>query len=137
MLSTSRTSRLRVRSRSSWIGPGGTNLGRINPCASNSAIQVASLTSVVRVGTFRTCWAFASARSNASQSTCHTGFHYTPLASIATWVQSCSANQSEIASSSLVVLPKLRTSHFCGAVTQRTQATITSLRTSSLAQRDE
>jgi len=36
----------RVRSRNAWIGPGGTRLARIRPCASKSAIQVASLTSL-------------------------------------------------------------------------------------------
>ena len=51
----SRTSclRVRVRSRSSWIATGGTKLARIRPCASRSAIHVASLTSVLRPGTLR------------------------------------------------------------------------------------
>jgi len=52
----------------------------------------------------------ASTNSNSASSTCHTGFQYTPVASIATWVQSCSASQSPSASNSVVVVPKLRTS---------------------------
>ena len=37
----------RVRSRNSWIGCGGTKLARIRPCASRSAIQVASFMSLL------------------------------------------------------------------------------------------
>ncbi len=84
---TSRTSclRVRVRSRSCWIACGGTKLERIRPCASRSAIHIASLTSVLRPGTLRMCAALASTSSNSASSTCHTGFQYTPVASIATW----------------------------------------------------
>ena len=42
--------RVRVRSRSSWIGAGGTKLLRISPCASRSAIHVASFMSLLRPG---------------------------------------------------------------------------------------
>jgi hypothetical protein len=43
-------------------GSSGTKLPRTSPCASSSANQVASLTSVLRPGTFLTCAAFASTR---------------------------------------------------------------------------
>ena len=58
----SRTSclRVRVRSRNSWIGAGGTKLPRISPCANRSAIQAASFRSLLRPGTFRMCCALAS-----------------------------------------------------------------------------
>ena len=51
-LARSRTSCLRVRrsERSSAVGPSGTKLARIRPCASSSASQVASFTSVLRPG---------------------------------------------------------------------------------------
>ena len=58
-------------------------LPRISPCANRSAIQAASLRSLLRPGTFRICWALASTRVNDSSRTCHTGFQYTPVASIA------------------------------------------------------
>jgi hypothetical protein len=89
---------------------GGTKLERIRPCASRSAIHIASLTSVLRPGTLRMCAALASTSSNSASSTCHTGFQYTPVASIATCVQPCSASQSASLSGSAVVVPKLRTS---------------------------
>src|SRR5216683_839003 len=66
--------RVRVRSRNSWIGPGGTKLARISPCAKRSAIQVASLTSLLRPGTLRICAGLARISSNSPSSTCHTGF---------------------------------------------------------------
>jgi hypothetical protein len=44
-------------------GSGGTKLERINPCANKSAIQAASLTSVLRPGTLRMCCALASTSS--------------------------------------------------------------------------
>ena len=66
---------------------------------------------------------------------CHTGFQYTPVASIATCVQPCSPSQSANASNCAVVVPKLRTSWCIGGETHRTQATMVSLCTSSPAQR--
>jgi hypothetical protein len=72
--------RVRVRSRSAWIAIGGTKLARMRPCASRSASQVASFTSVLRPGTFLTCIALASTSSNASARTAQTGFQYTPVA---------------------------------------------------------
>src|SRR6516165_4523840 len=85
----SRTSclRVRVRSRNSWIGVGGTKLERISPCAKRSAIQVASLTSLLRPGTLRMCCAFARISSKSSSSRCHTGFQYTPVASHRAWAR--------------------------------------------------
>ena len=76
--------RVRVRSRRSWIGCGGTKLARIRPCASRSAIQVASFTSLLRPGTPLMCAAFASTSSKRPSRMCQTGFQYTPVASIAT-----------------------------------------------------
>ena len=52
--------RVRVRSRSSWIGAGGTKLPGISPCANRSAIQAASFRSLLRPGTFRMCCALAT-----------------------------------------------------------------------------
>jgi hypothetical protein len=54
--------------------------------------------------------ALAITSSNSGSRMCHTGFQYTPVASIATWVHWCSPSQSARANSSLVVVPKLRTS---------------------------
>src|SRR3712207_613257 len=71
-----------------------------------------------------------------SDSTCQTGFQYTPAASIATWVQPHSANQSASASRPGVVVPKLRTSvRVPPASARRTAAATPSLCTSSPAQR--
>jgi hypothetical protein len=82
----------------------------MRPCASRSAIHVASLTSVLRPGTFLMCIAFASTSSKLPSSTCHTGFQYTPVASMATWVTPCSVSHSDNAMSSFVVAPNVRTS---------------------------
>jgi hypothetical protein len=50
-------------------------VARIRPCANNSASHIASLTSVLRPGTFFTCAAFANTNSNSpSSKMCHTGF---------------------------------------------------------------
>ena len=122
----SRTSclRVRVRSRSSWIGAGGTKLLRIRPCASRSAIQVASLTSLLRPGIWRRCIALASTSSNWPSRTCQTGFQKTPVDSIATWVIPRPASQSARASSSRVVVPNVRTSWVIAPATaRRAQAT--------------
>ena len=56
--------RVRVRSRSSWISAGGTKLPRIKPCASRSAIHVASFVSLLRPGRFRMCIALARTTVN-------------------------------------------------------------------------
>ena len=61
--------------RASPASASGTKLPRIRPCASSSASQVASFTSVLRPGTFFTCAALASASSNSpSARMCQTGF---------------------------------------------------------------
>jgi hypothetical protein len=65
---------VRVRSRNAWIGPGGTRLARISPCANKSAIQVASLTSLLRPGTLRICAGLARRSSSSPSRICHTGF---------------------------------------------------------------
>ena len=128
--------RVRVRSRSAWIAIGGTKLARIRPCASRSASQVASFTSVLRPGTFLTCIALASTSSNASARTAQTGFQYTPVASIAAWVTPWPASQRARRSSSEVVVPNV--SARCSTrpwSTTRAQATTLSRWTSSPAQR--
>jgi hypothetical protein len=124
----SRTSclRVRVRSLSSWIGSGGTKLEQINPCASRSAIQVASFTSLLRPGTLRVCAALASTSSNSPSNTCHTGFQYTLVDSIATCVQPASRSQSASATRPRVVVGKLRTSRTtrAPAITRRHATTV-------------
>src|SRR5437899_2193142 len=72
-------------------------------------IQEASLTSLLRPGMLRMCIALARTSSKWPSSTCHTGFQYTPVDSMATWVQPCVASQSLSASSSGVVEPNVRT----------------------------
>ena len=47
---------------------------RISPCASRSAIQVASLTSLLRPGTLRICAGLARRSSSSPSRMCHTGF---------------------------------------------------------------
>src|SRR5438552_740387 len=108
----SRTSclRVRVRSRSSWMGSGGTKLPRMRPWASQSAIHGASFTSLLRPGMLRMCLALARTSSKWPSSTCQTGFQYTPLDSMATCVQPWAVSQSLSASNSAVVVPKVRTS---------------------------
>src|SRR5215831_92203 len=49
-------------------------LERISPCANRSAIQVASLTSLLRPGTLRICRGLASTSSKSPSRMCHTGF---------------------------------------------------------------
>jgi Transposase IS66 family len=61
------------RSRTSWIGVGGTKLPCTRPCASRSASHIASFTSDFLPGTLRTCCAFARTSSNEPSSTCQTG----------------------------------------------------------------
>src|SRR5258708_35681992 len=117
------------------MAEGGTKLDRISPCANRSAIQVASFTSVLRPGTFLMCAALASTNSKSSSKICHTGFQYTPVASIATCVQLQELSHSAKLNNPLVVVRKLRTSCCTGVDTQRTQATTTSLCTSRPAQR--
>jgi hypothetical protein len=76
----------RAKARSAWVAGSGTKLGRISPCASKSASQAASATSVLRPGTFLTRAALASTSVRSpSPSTCQTGFQCTPVASITAW----------------------------------------------------
>ena len=66
---------VRRRVRIASVAASGTKLARISPCASSSASQAASATSVLRPGTFLTCAAFARISPNPpSSSTCQTGF---------------------------------------------------------------
>src|SRR5215469_17345760 len=76
-LHCSRINCLRVRNwlRISCVCVSGTKLDRIRPCANSSASHMASLTSVLRPGTFFTWAAFAKTNSNSPSSRmCQTGF---------------------------------------------------------------
>jgi hypothetical protein len=78
----------------------------------------------------------AKTSSTASSNTCHTGFQYTPVASIATWVTASAASQSPKASNAVVVVANRRTSvrtRWPSAI--RTAATTVFLCTSSPAHR--
>ena len=135
----SRVSCLRVRNsvRRSWVAESGTKLARSRPCASSSASQTASLTSLLRPGTFFTCAAFARSSSKSpSERICQTGFQYTPVASIATGVTPFSASQSANPNRPAVVAAKVFTSvTTLPSLASRTQATTVSLWTSRPAQR--
>jgi len=68
---------------------------------------------------------------------CHTGFQYTPVASIATCVQPASASHVDSSNRLAVVVPKLRTVvDALPPAARRTQATTVSLCTSRPAQRE-
>src|SRR5262245_15241662 len=138
-LAFSRTNCLRVRSspRSSWIAGSGTKLARTSPCANNSDSHLASFTSVLRPGTFFTCAAFARTSSKPlSASTCHTGFQYTPVASIATCVQPFCSSHSPNSMRPAIVVANVRTKCDASlAAARRTHATTVSLCTSKPAQR--
>src|ERR1700733_4325496 len=56
----------------------------------------------------------------------HTGFHKTPVASMATWVTPCAVSQSASSSRALVMVPNSRTSScgFCPGDAQRMAAKI-------------
>ena len=93
--------------------------------------------SVLRPGTFFTCAALASTNVNAlSDRMCQTGFQYTPVASIATWVQPFDASHSDKLTRLAVVVLNV-----CTSVTtsppdaMRMQATTLSLWTSRPAHR--
>ena len=97
---------------------------------------MASLTSVLRPGTFFTCAALASTSSKWPSSTCHTGFQYTPVASIATCSTPKDSSQSASSSRPDVVVAKVRTScNGAPSPAMRTQATTVCLCTSNPAQR--
>jgi len=73
--------------------------------------------------------------NSPSDSTCQTGLLWMPVASIATWVQPCSASQANNASPGVVVL-NVRTSVLVApSPARRTPATTVSLCTSRPAQR--
>ena len=129
VLSCTSCLRVRNRPRSSCVAPSGTKLARIRPWARRSDCQAASLTSLLRPGTFFTCRALASTSSTSpSLRMCQTGFQYTPVASMATCRHPCEASQSESSSSSRVVVPKVRSSRFTlPSTTRRRQATTVSL----------
>ena len=73
-------------------------LPRSRPHSSNWASHSLSFTSVLRPGTFFTWRALTSTTSSVSGShrAWKTGFQYTPVASIATWVTPWSTNQPTI-----------------------------------------
>src|SRR4029450_10729554 len=101
--------RYRVRSRSSRIGAGGPKLPHKRACSSNCAIQAQSSTSVLRPGTCLTWAALTSRQVKVSSSTYHTGFQYTPVLSMATWVTPWVFSHSRRATSSAAIVPKVRT----------------------------
>jgi hypothetical protein len=68
---------------------------------------VASFMSLLRPGTLRMCMALARTRVKCSSSTCHTGFQYTPVDSIALWVTCARATIRRGVINSPVVVPKL------------------------------
>jgi len=106
---------------------------------SGEAAHVASLTSVLRPGTFLMCRAVARTNVNVSSSRCQTGFQYTPVASIATCVQPCAVSQSDRASTAVVVVPTAATTCSVSPLARamHAQATTLSLCTSSPAQRGD
>ena len=73
-ISRTSCSRVRVRSRSSWMGVGGTKLLRISPCASRSASQIASFVSLRDPAHCERVGALAKTSAKPSSSRCHTGF---------------------------------------------------------------
>ena len=128
--------RARVRSRICWIGAGGTKLPRTSPNANNSASHAASDTSLLRPGRLRTSRAFTKTSANRSSKMCHTGFQYTPVASITTSRIRHPSSQSPNRNSSSVVVPNRSVT--CSSLprsTTRTAATTSSLCTSSPAHR--
>ena len=101
--------RVRVRSRSSRCAWGGTKLARNSPCCSRSASHSLSATSVLRPGTALTCCALTSSSSQCPSKTWCTGFQYTPVDSMAAWVQPAARSQSRSVVNASVVVPKVRT----------------------------
>ena len=107
--SCAKVARIRVRSRNSRIARGGTKLPRSSPWCSRSAIRSPSLKSVFLPGIDFRCCGFTSRTSNPSN-WFHTGFRYTPVASIATFVTFHSRSHAASSRNSAVVVPKRR---FC------------------------
>ena len=78
-----------------------------SPNCISCAIQSASLTSVLRPGTCLKCRALTIHTSNSSASTLNTGFQYTPVLSIATWVTPKPVSQAAKASRPASVVAKV------------------------------
>ena len=103
------------------------NRGRRHEAAPNQPVrqQVRDPGRIVPVAlaarTFRICWALASTSVNDSSRMCHTGFQYTPVASIATCVQPASVRHAASSSRPAVVVANSR----CSVVTVRPAATRT------------
>jgi len=94
--------RYRVISRIRAISAGGMKLPRNRPTSSSCASHCASLTSVLRPGTFFTCAAFTNSTSIggcASHRAWNTGRQYTPVDSMVTCVTCCSVSQATICAS--------------------------------------
>jgi hypothetical protein len=90
----------------------------------------------LRPGTWRRCVAFTNTNSKSVARTCHTGFQYTPVDSIATCVHADAVSQSAKASKPFVGVANVCTWVSAGpAAANRTHATTVSLCTSSPAQR--
>jgi hypothetical protein len=103
--------RYRVRSRSSACTGGGTKLGRNSPHSHSCANHSESATSVLRPGMFFTACALTSSNSHppTASRTCQTGFQYTPVASIATWVTPSATSHSRSCRSESVNVANRRT----------------------------
>ena len=108
--SSATTARSRGRSRSSRCGRSGTKLARSNPHCRQCAIHSASLTSLLRPGTFLRCWALTSSTVHCPSSRVYTGFQNTPVDSIATCVTPAARNQSLSSNRSAVIVPTCRIS---------------------------
>ena len=86
--------RYRVRFLSVRIGLGGTKLARSSPASASWHSHAASDMSVLRPGTCLTWRALTNSSSKSSSRIAHTGFQYTPVASIVTCVTPCADSQS-------------------------------------------
>src|SRR5713226_2550507 len=92
------------------MGRGGMKLALSKPWRNKVAIHWLSKISVLRPGMAFMCWALTRMTSKVDSKMLKTGLQYTPVLSMATWLTSCSLNQSESASKPAVVAAKVRTS---------------------------
>src|SRR5712691_6524967 len=118
------------------MGRGGMKLALSKPWRNRVAIHWLSRISVLRPGIAFMCWALTRMTSKVASKMLKTGLQYTPVLSMATWLTSCSLNQSESASKPTVVVAKVRTSRltFPRSPVFRMQATTVFLCTSRPAQ---
>src|SRR5215208_2506512 len=97
---------------------------RISPCCIRSSSHSLSRTSVLRPGTALTWAALASTTSTCGSSRLNTGFQYTPVDSIATWLTPCSTSHAPSRSRSGVIVPYVRVC-WCRCPRSSTQPTVT------------